>query len=568
MRETPRGWAAPVVGVWLIALTGCSEQDEATDFVTGTVWFEDEAALKGLDFEHRSGFDGRYLFPEIMGGGAALADVDGDGDLDAYLVQSGRVEGVGDEGNANRLYLNDGTGFFTAAPNRGAGDRGYGMGVATGDYDNDTDVDLYVTNLGRNTLLRNDGNGRFSDVTALAGVGDSGWGTAAAFLDLDQDGDLDLFVVNYVAWTLATAKECYAVNTRTYCGPAAGDAAPDRLYRNNGDGTFAEISIAAGLGTAFGAGLGIVGSDFDGDGRVDVFVANDSMVNQLWMNRTQPGGDPRFVDEAFLRGCALDDHGTAKAGMGVAAEDLDDDGDPDILVMNMEKQTDSYFRNERDHFVDRTSAVGLGVTSRRYTRFGVALTDFDNDGDLDLFEANGRVDHTPELVGRSDVFAEPNVLYEHVDGRFELVEPDGGVQERLVHTSRGVAIGDVDDDGGIDLLVVNKDGPAYLLMNRVAGRGNWVRFRVLNPTDGNAHGALVSGTVGFERRQRRVQTAGSYLAANDPRVQFGLGYLPRVTGVEVRWPTGARERFGDFEAGTTTELRRGAGQALDVATRE
>ena len=534
----------------------------------GTVWFEDQAALRGLDFQHRAGFDGRYLFPEIMGGGAALADVDGDGDLDAYLVQSGRVEGRGEESNANRLFLNDGLGFFAAAPDDGARNRGYGMGVTTGDYDNDGDVDLYVTNLGRNTLLRNDGTGRFSDETALAGVGDPGWATAAAFLDLDRDGDLDLFVVNYVAWTLATAKECYAVNTRTYCGPAARDAAPDRLYRNNGDGTFTEISLAAGLGTAFGAGLGIVGSDFDGDGRIDVFVANDSMVNQLWMNRTPPGGDSRFVDEAFLRGCALDDHGTAKAGMGVAAEDVDDDGDPDILVMNMEKQTDSYFRNESDHFVDRTSAVGLGVTSRRYTRFGVALTDFDNDGDLDLFEANGRVDHTPELVGRDDVFAEPNVLYDHVDGRFELVEPDGGIGERLVHTSRGVAIGDVDDDGGIDLLVVNKDGPAYLLVNRVAGRGNWVRFRVLTATGRDAQGALVSGTVGSERRQRRVQTAGSYLAANDPRVHFGLGELPQVTGVEVRWPTGEREQFGDFEAGTVAELLRGAGQTLDAASRQ
>ena len=529
----------------------------------GTVWFEDEAALKGLEFQHRSGFDGRYLFPEIMGGGAALADVDGDGDLDAYLVQSGRVEGPGGESNANKLFLNDGRGFFTAVPDDGAGDRGYGMGVTTGDYDNDGDVDLYVTNLGRNTLLRNDGTGRFSDETALAGVGDSGWGTAAAFLDLDQDGDLDLFVVNYVAWTLATAKECYAVNTRTYCGPAAADAAPDRLYRNNGDGTFTEISLAAGLGTAFGAGLGIVGSDFDGDGRIDVFVANDSMVNQLWMNRTPRGGDPRFVDEAFLRGCALDDHGTAKAGMGVAAEDLDDDGDPDILVMNMEKQTDSYFRNESDHFVDRTSAVGLGVTSRRYTRFGVALTDFDNDGDLDLFEANGRVDHTPELVGRDDVFAEPNVLYEHGDGRFELVEPDGGMLERLVHTSRGVAIGDVDDDGGIDLLVVNKDGPAYLLMNRVAERGNWVRFRVLTASGRDAHGALVSGTVGGKPRQRRVQTAGSYLAANDPQVHFGLGQHEGIGGVRVRWPTGEVELFGDFEAGAVVALRFGSGQVLE-----
>ena len=554
---------APAAGVWLIVLTGCSDPDGSPVDAPDDIWFEDQATRRGLVFEHRSGFDGRYLFPEIMAGGAALVDVDGDGDLDAYLVQGGSVDARDDVGNANRLFLNDGRGYFTTTEDRGASDMGYGMGVTTGDYDNDGDVDLYVTNVGRNTLLRNDGAGRFTDVTARAGVADTGWGTAAAFLDLDQDGDLDLFVVNYVSWTLATAKACYAVNTRTYCGPAEADAAPDRLYRNNGDGTFAEISIAAGLGTAFGAGLGVVGSDFDRDGRIDVFVANDSMVNQLWMNRTAPGGDPRFVDEAFLKGCALDDHGTAKAGMGVAAEDLDDDGDPDILVMNMEKQTDSYFRNDGGHFVDRTSAVGLGVTSRRFTRFGVALTDFDNDGDLDLFEANGRVDHTPELEDRDDVFAEPNVLYAHVDGRFELVEPTGGTRERLVHTSRGVAIGDVDDDGGVDLLVVNKDGPAYLLMNRVAKRGSWVLFRVVTASGRDSHGALVRGTVGGKPRQRRVQTAGSYLAANDPRVHFGLGDYGVIGDVQVRWPTGEVEHFGAFEAGAATELRFGAGQGFE-----
>ena len=422
-------------------------------------------------------------------------------------------------------------------------------------------MDLYVTNVGANVLLRNDGAGRFDDVTDVAGVGDTGWGTAAAFLDLDDDGDLDLFIVNYVTWALAAAKECYAVNTRTYCGPVDADAAPDRLYRNNGDGTFTDISIAAGLGTAHGTGLGVVGGDFDRDGRIDVFVANDAMVDQLWLNRTSPGGEPRVVDEAFLWGCAMDDQGAPKAGMGVAAEDLDDDGDTDVLVVNLEKETDSYFQNEGGHFVDATSAVGLGVLSRRFTRFGVALTDFDNDGDLDLYQANGRVKHNPELFGRDDVFAEPNVLYENTGApRFEPV-PRGGTVNDLVHTSRGVAIGDVDNDGGLDLLVVNKDGPVYLLMNQAARRGNWVRFRVVTGSGRDAHGALVSGRVGSERRLRGVQTAGSYLAAHDPRVHFGLGELTRIVGVEVRWPTGELEHFGDFDAGAVAHLRRGTGRA-------
>ena len=548
--------------IGLTAVAGCDHSGDARNGLSETAWFVEEAHTRGLDFEHRSGFDGRYLFPEIMGGGAALADIDGDGDLDAYLVQSGSVEAVGEVGNANRLYLNDGDGRFTMAPGSGSEDRGYGMGVTTGDYDNDGDVDLYVTNLGANVLLRNDGAGRFDDVTDVAGVGDSGWGTAAAFVDLDQDGDLDLYVVNYVSWTLATAKECYAVNTRTYCGPIDADAAPDRLYLNNGDGTFADISIASGLGTTSGTGLGVVAADFDRDGLTDVFVANDAMVNQLWLNRTLPGGEPRFEDEALLWGCATDDHGVAKAGMGVAAEDLDDDGDTDVLVVNLEKETDSYFRNEGGHFVDATSAVGLGVVSRRFTRFGIALTDFDNDGDLDLYEANGRVKHKPELLGLDDVFAEPNVLYENTgEPRFEPVPPSGGTPNNLVHTSRGVAVGDVDNDGGVDLLVVNKDGPVYLLMNQAAKRGNWVRFRVTTASGRDAHGALVSGKVGSERRLRGVQTAGSYLAAHDPRVHFGLGDLTRIVGVAVRWPTGELEHFGDFDAGAVAEVRMGTGRA-------
>ena len=558
--ETRLGYEACAFAIALTALVGCDEQRDWPKRSSDANWFVEEAGARGLEFEHRSGFDGRFLFPEIMGGGVALADIDGDGDLDAYLVQSGSVEAVGDAANANRLYLNNGDGRFRVVENSGAEDRGYGMGVATGDYDNDGDVDLYVTNLGANVLLRNDGAGRFDDVTNLAGVGDNGWGTAAVFLDLDRDGDLDLFVVNYVTWALAAAKECYAVNTRTYCGPVDADAAPDRLYRNNGDGSFTDISIAAGLGRAYGTGLGVVGGDFDRDGRIDVFVANDAMVNQLWLNRTPPRGEPRLVDEAFLWGCAMDDHGAPKAGMGVSAADLDDDGDTDVLVVNLEKETDSYFRNEGGHFVDATGAVGLGVLSRRFTRFGVALTDFDNDGDLDLYEANGRVKHKPELLGRSDVFAEPNVLYQNTGGpRFEPV-PQGTVNDPI-HTSRGVAIGDVDNDGGVDLLVVNKDGPVYLLMNQAAKRGNWVRFRVTTASGRDAHGALVSGRVGSERQQRGVQTAGSYLAAHDPRVHFGLGELAGIVGVEVRWPTGELEHFGDFDAGVVADLRKGTGRA-------
>jgi hypothetical protein len=532
---------------------GCSEQSPNKAAVAATPWFEDQAQQRGLDFEHQSGHSVRYQLPEIVGGGAALADLDGDGDLDAYLVQSGELFAADAPGN--QLFFNVGDGHFEeAADGGGAGDNGYGMGVTAGDYDNDGDIDLYVTNVGPNVLLRNDGNGAFEDVSSIAGVDDPGWATAAVFLDLDVDGDLDLFVVNYVDWSLETEQDCLGETTGLveYCAPNNYAApAADLLYRNNGDGTFTDVSEKAGLSAAFGNGLGVVGADFNGDGLTDVFVANDALMNQLWLNR----GDLRFEDEAAIWGCAVDGYGLAKAGMGVAAADYDNDGDTDLLVVNLAGQTDSFFRNAGSYFVDATVAVGLTTRTKRYTRFGVAMADFDNDARLDLYEANGAISRSPEATSDDD-YAEPNVLLQGLaDEGFRQVELSGGTTRPLVHTSRGVAIGDIDNDGGLDLLVVNRDGPAYLLMNQVGRRGAWVRFEVLNRDGHDAHGATVSADVGALRVQRDVQTAGSYLASNDPRVHFGMGTESWVRNVVVRWPGGALEKFGDFEAGQTVTLR-------------
>ena len=545
------------LAVWVFAtLGGCSKTDEVVH--SGPPWFAEEAARRGIDFEHRSGHSGRHFLPQIIGSGAALADLDGDGDLDAYIVQSGDLF-LSDEQAGNVLYFNDGTGHFTAASEgHGADDRGYGMGVAAGDYDNDGDVDLYVTNWGPNVLLRNDGDGRFEDVTDEAGVGDAAWGASGAFLDLDSDGDLDLYVANYINWTSVAEIDCYIAGLLTYCPPGNYDApAVDTLLRNNGDGTFTDVTVEAGLNNAFGNGFGVVGADFNRDGRMDVFVANDMMVNQLWLNQ----GNLRFKEEALLWGCGVDENGLAKAGMGVAAGDVDDDGDDDLLVVNLEGQTDSFFRNDGNWFTDATVEVGLSVTSRRYTRFGVVLADFDNDGRLDLYQANGRV--APGELRVGDIYVEPNVLFRGVgSGHFVDVAPLGGTADPLVHTSRGLAVGDVDDDGGLDLLVINRDAPAYLLMNRVQGRGNWVRFRVVARQGRDAHGAIVSANVGGTRLNRNVQPEGSYLSSNDPRVHFGLGRETSVDNVVVRWPSGEEETFGDFAAGEIVELRQGAGAML------
>ena len=303
----------------------------------------------------------------------------------------------------------------------------------------------------------------------------------------------------------------------------------------------------------FGNGLGAVGADFDQNGHLDLFVANDMNINQLWLNQ----GDLRFTEEALERGVAVDGHGNVKAGMGVAAGDVDDDLLIDLLVVNLETQTDSLFRNAGTYFHDATGEMQLSAGSRRHTRFGVALADFDNDGLLDIYEANGRIRRragSPE-----DAFAEPNVLFRGLPGgSFAQVLPIGGTETALVHTSRGVAVGDLDDDGGLDLVVVNRDASIYLLKNRVAGRGNWIRFRVLTPVGRDAHGAMVTATIGNRRVLRSVQPDGSYLASSDPRVYFGLGEETRITAVSVRWPDGETESFGDFAAGRIVELRRGA----------
>ena len=518
-------------------------------------WFAEAAAERGIDFRHRSGFEQRYLLPEITGSGAALADLDGDGDMDIYLVQSGSL--VSATGAADRVYLNRGDGHFEPAAPPPDGD-GYGMGVAAGDYDDDGDVDLYVTNVGANLLLRNDGRGGFENVAAEAGVADDGWGTSAAFLELDADGDLDLYVANYIGWHEGAELDCYMAGVPTYCPPQNYKApAPDRLFRNNGDGTFTDVSRTAGMHLAFGNGFGVVAADYDQDGRTDVFVANDMMVNQLWLNQ----GGLAFVESAMDWGCGVDEAGEAKAGMGVAAADVDDDSDVDVLVVNLQGQTDSLFRNAGGWFEDATAEFGLNLSSRRFTRFGVVLADFDNDGHLDLYQANGAVAH--RFLDQEDPFAEPNTLYRGTEaGPFELVSPAGGVAGAPRHTSRGLAVGDIDNDGGMDLLVVNRDAAPYLLLNRTQGRGNWIRFRALTRGGRDAHAATVSVEVGARRMYRDVQPAASYLSSNDPRVHFGLGAATGVANVIVSWPGGGQESFGDFDAGQDVQLREGEGSPL------
>lgn len=526
-----------------------------------TPWFE-RSDDSGLDFEHVSGEDGTHRIMSSLCGGVGLVDVDGDGDLDAYFVQSGSWTDSAARG-PNRLYLNDGTGRFTdVTEGSGAGDRGYGMGLAAGDYDGDGDQDLFIANVGRDTLLRNDGEGRFTDVTEEAGVGDLGFGTGAAFLDADGDGDLDLWVLRYLDWRDAfDARTCRnRMGEPDYCVPTSYEAASaDLLWRNEGDGTFTDVSSAAGIASVRGTGLGIVVADFDGDGRRDVFVANDAMKDRLWKNL----GGMRFRDEGLMAGVATDGEGRTTASMGVSARDFDADGDLDLVVCNVSGESDTLFRNEGGFFEDATNRMGLGAASRSFTRFGQAWHDFDHDGVLDLYQANGRVMRQQRGFGADDPYAEPNQVFRGRDGgRYEAVEPRGGVAEELVATSRGAAFGDVDGDGDVDVLVANRDGRPHLLLNRIAAPGTSATFD-LREADGRlAIGATLMLEVAGQTVRLDPDPAYSYFASNDPRAHVGLAGSAEAEAIRVRWPDGSVEAFGRRGPGLH-RLVRGTGDAAD-----
>ncbi|HMB54350.1 MAG TPA: VCBS repeat-containing protein, partial [Thermoanaerobaculia bacterium] len=430
------------------------------DAAPTTAYFAEAAADTGLDFVHWNGMTGGYYMAEVTGSGAALLDYDGDGDLDVYFVQ-GRLLGPGKSaGDAifpttlptdrGRLYRNrlaeDGRlGFEDVSEEAVPPHTGYGMGVATGDYDGDGDPDLYLTHLGRNQLLRNEGDGTFRDVTDASGAGDDGWSVPAAFLDFDRDGDLDLFVGNYVDFPFDDPPVCNDfAGEQDYCGPDSFAPQADRLFENRGDGTFRDVTAERGLTGGFGPALGVVAADFDGDGWIDLYVANDQRPNNLWLNQ----GDGTLRDEALLAGAAMNAEGKAEASMGVDGGDFDGDGDLDLFMAHLVTETNTLYVNEGGGlFTDRSVEMGLAQPSKRFTGFGTSWLDYDNDGDLDLLVVNGEVDVIDELHRAGDPFPyeQPNQLFENLgDGRYREVTAEAGAPFQLSEVSRGALFGDLD----------------------------------------------------------------------------------------------------------------------------
>lgn len=562
--------------------TGEAPADSAPPAASsGDEWFAERAKDTGLDFVHFNGMSGEVYYPEIMAPGVGLIDYDGDGDLDVYFAQ-GQMLGQGKTLNdatfppqgdlRDRLFRNDlavaadGTRtlrFTDVTEQSGIDIRAYGMGVAVGDYDNDGRPDIYRTGLDRGFLLRNNGDGTFSDVTEKSGTVSRGWSVPAAFVDYDRDGWLDLFVGHYLIYSLEADLDCLSVSGQPdYCPPSSYRPEPSQLFRNRGNGTFEDVTTRALTGGAYGPALGVSTADFDGDGWIDIYVGNDGMPNQLWIN--QKNGT--FRDTAFVAGAAVSGGGNAEASMGIDAGDFDGDGDEDLFVTNWMAQMNVIYVNDgRGNFEDRRGPAGLGPPSLAKTGFGTAWFDYDNDSWLDLLAVNGSVAIIEAQARNKEPFPlrMPDQLYRNLgNGRFEDVSPRAGKVFELSQVGRGAAFGDLDNDGDTDVIVGNAAGPAHLLVNNIGNRQHWVGLRLVDRENGrDAIGARVTILrTGAPPLIRRARSDGSYASANDPRVLAGLGASTVPPRVRVDWPDGTAEDFGEAAVDRYTTLVKGTGR--------
>jgi hypothetical protein len=549
--------------------------------------FSDISEQSGLDFTHYNGMTGKLYLPEIMGSGAAFFDFDNDGDLDIFLVQEKILDPNGSfdktifpwknaEPPIGRLFRNDLTvnkdgsreiKFTDVTKKSGIVADGYGFGIATGDINNDGFTDLYICNLGSNKLFLNNGDGSFTDATEKTKTDDPRWSISASFFDYDRDGFLDLMVVNYADFKLDDQPKCYSpTSAKDYCGPKAFKQVGNSIFRNKGDGTFENVTTTSAISKEFGHGLGIVTADFNDDNWIDIYVANDGDPNQLWIN--QKNG--KFEDESFFSGSAVNREGKAEASMGVDAGDFNRDGTEDLFNTHLIEETHTLYKNTGEAiFEDVTPGSLLGLPDKRLTGFGTGFFDYDNDGLLDIFIANGSVKliriikrpgNTSPLDERYPL-GQLNQLFQNKGNEtFEEVSDKAGEAFTLFEVSRGASFGDVDNDGDTDILVANNSGKARLLLNQIGNENHWLGLKLIGK-DGkrDALGSKVEVFISEKNvLRRRIRTDGSYSSAQDPRVIVGLGKNEKIKKIRVTWASGKVEEWENLPMDKYIVLREGS----------
>jgi enediyne biosynthesis protein E4 len=519
------------------------------------------SSSSGIHWIHDAGRSPEKYLPESAGPGCAFLDFDGDGWLDIYLVNSGKSDFyTPSRPLRNALYRNNRDGTFTDVTEKaGVSGGGFGMGVAVGDYNNDGFPDLYVTQCGRSILYHNNGDGTFTDVTEQAGVGVVGWASSAVWFDYDNDGRLDLFVCQFAEFDKSRGCGIGADGQRHYCIPKIFRPMPSWLFHNNGDGTFTDVSRDSGIAAHLGKAWGAVATDLNNDGRLDLFVSNDTVGNFLFMNR----GGGHFDEAGLSADISYSQDGRARSGMGVDAADFNQDGWMDLFVSNIDEEIFSLYQNSRDGtFDDRSMPLGVGMSTRWMSGWGVKFFDYDNDGDLDLFLANGFPD---DLVGNfsSQVkYEEPFLLFHNSDGKFVDVSQQSGPAFERAFAARGLALGDFDNDGGVDVLVGVNNAAPVLLHNQVGRNNHWLGLRLVGTkANRDAIGARVSYQSGDWKRMRTIVGGGSFMSSHDPRLILGLGSRTSIDALEVQWPQpGGVERFKNLPVDRYITIVEGTGK--------